>query len=395
MEKLQSPRPVVITGVAQTFWRSLLVFPTTTQGLEWEAKLDRPRPQRRDLAPSPEVSETATHRSPPLRRPRLLSAKPPPLSEAPPTPPAELLQLPGFRSCGRRTASYPGPDSGPSGQAHWTWSSDQLSLIFWDQLRAFLIPSSGDSSLQTAECRDSMKARPLTRELCHSCAVVSSSGQMLGSGLGAQIDGAECVLRMNQAPTVGFEEDVGQRSTLRVISHTSVPLLLRNYSHYFQHARDTLYVVWGQGRHMDRMLGGRTYRTLLQLTRMYPGLQVYTFTERMMAYCDQIFQDETGKNRRQSGSFLSTGWFTMILALELCEEIVVYGMVSDSYCSEKSPRSVPYHYFEKGRLDECQMYRLHEQAPRSAHRFITEKAVFSRWAKKRPIVFAHPSWKAK
>lgn len=235
--------------------------------------------------------------------------------------------------------------------------------------------------------------KPLVRETCRSCAVVSSSGQMLGSGLGAQIDSAECVLRMNQAPTVGFEADVGQRSTLRVISHTTVPLLLRNYSHYFQQAHDTLYVVWGQGKHMDRALGGRTYRTLLQLTKMYPGLQMYTFTERMMAYCDQVFQDETGKNRRQSGSFLSTGWFTMILALELCEEIVVYGMVSDSYCREKSHLSVPYHYFEKGRLDECQMYLAHERAPRSAHRFITEKAVFSRWAKKRPIVFAHPSWR--
>ncbi|XP_022357381.1 alpha-N-acetyl-neuraminyl-2,3-beta-galactosyl-1,3-N-acetyl-galactosaminide alpha-2,6-sialyltransferase isoform X1 [Enhydra lutris kenyoni] len=235
--------------------------------------------------------------------------------------------------------------------------------------------------------------KPLVRDPCRSCAVVSSSGQMLGSGLGAEIDSAECVLRMNQAPTVGFEADVGRRSTLRVVSHTSVPLLLRNYSHYFQHARDTLYVVWGQGRHMDRALGGRTYRTLLQLTEMYPGLQVYTFTERMMAYCDQVFQDETGKNRRQSGSFLSTGWFTMILALELCEEIMVYGMVSDSYCREESHPSVPYHYFEKGRLDECQMYLAHERAPRSAHRFITEKAVFSRWAKKRPIVFAHPSWR--
>ncbi|XP_045739169.1 alpha-N-acetyl-neuraminyl-2,3-beta-galactosyl-1,3-N-acetyl-galactosaminide alpha-2,6-sialyltransferase isoform X3 [Mirounga angustirostris] len=259
--------------------------------------------------------------------------------------------------------------------------------------------------------------KPLVRDPCRSCALVSSSGQMLGSGLGAEIDSAECVLRMNQAPTVGFEADVGGRSTLRVVSHTSVPLLLRNYSHYFQHARDTLYVVWGPGRHMDRALGGRTYRTLLQLTRMYPGLQVYTFTERMMAYCDQVFQDETGKNRtsaaspenvstgcdrflastgpgrRQSGSFLSTGWFTMILALELCEEIVVYGMVSDSYCREDSHPSVPYHYFEKGRLDECQMYLAHERAPRSAHRFITEKAVFSRWAKKRPIVFAHPSWR--
>lgn len=199
--------------------------------------------------------------------------------------------------------------------------------------------------------------KPLVRELCRSCAVVSSSGQMLGSGLGAEIDSAECVLRMNQAPTVGFEADVGQRSTLRVISHTSVPLLLRNYSHYFQQARDTLFVVWGQGKHMDRALGGRTYRALLQLTRMYPGLQVYTFTERMMAYCDQVFQDETGKNR------------------------------------EEHHPSVPYHYFEKGRLDECQMYLAHERAPRSAHRFITEKAVFSRWAKKRPIVFAHPSWR--
>lgn len=36
--------------------------------------------------------------------------------------------------------------------------------------------------------------------------------------------------------------------------------------------------------------------------------------------------------RIKSGSFLSTGWFTMILAMELCEQISVFGMVSDSYC---------------------------------------------------------------
>ncbi|XP_042101603.1 alpha-N-acetyl-neuraminyl-2,3-beta-galactosyl-1,3-N-acetyl-galactosaminide alpha-2,6-sialyltransferase isoform X6 [Ovis aries] len=74
-----------------------------------------------------------------------------------------------------------------------------------------------------------------------------------------------------------------------------------------------------------------------------PDGKVYTFTERMMAYCDQVFQDETGKNRRQSGSFLSTGWFTMILALELCEEIVVYGMVSDSYCSQEGKSPSPFY----------------------------------------------------
>ncbi|NXS04413.1 SIA7D sialyltransferase, partial [Oxylabes madagascariensis] len=59
---------------------------------------------------------------------------------------------------------------------------------------------------------------------------------------------------------------------------------------------------------------------------------------------------------------------------------------------EKNHSSVPYHYFEKGWLDECKMYLMHEQARRAGHRFITEKAIFSRWAKRRNIVFNHPSW---
>lgn len=59
-------------------------------------------------------------------------------------------------------------------------------------------------------------------------------------------------------------------------------------------------------------------------------------------------------------------WLTMTLALELREEIVVCGMVSD--CREKSHLSVPYHYLEKGWLDKCQMCLAHEQTPRSAHR---------------------------
>uniref|UniRef100_A0A8B9QXV8 alpha-N-acetylneuraminyl-2,3-beta-galactosyl-1,3-N-acetylgalactosaminide6-alpha-sialyltransferase n=1 Tax=Anas platyrhynchos TaxID=8839 RepID=A0A8B9QXV8_ANAPL len=226
--------------------------------------------------------------------------------------------------------------------------------------------------------------------LCHRCAVVSSSGQMLGSRLGQAIDGQECVLRMNHAPTAGYEEDVGARSTVRVVSHTSVPLLLRNQPYFFQQSQETVYVIWGPSKKMSREKGGPTYRALLKVMEMYPHLQIYTLTEEKMAYCDDVFQNETGKNSQ--GSFLSTGWFTMILAMELCERIRVFGMVSENYCREKNHTSVPYHYFEKGRLDECRMYLVHERAPRAGHRFITEKAIFSRWAKRRDIVFTHPSW---
>ncbi|NWZ98950.1 SIA7D sialyltransferase, partial [Nesospiza acunhae] len=261
--------------------------------------------------------------------------------------------------------------------------------------------------------------KPLERALCRQCAVVSSSGQMLGSQLGQAIDGQECVLRMNHAPTAGYEQDVGARSTIRVVSHTSVPLLLGNQPYFFQQSQETLYFIWGPAKKMNREKMGSTYQALVKVMEKYPQLQIYTLTEEKMTYCDDVFQNETGKNRMKSGSFLSTGWFTMILAMELCEQIYVFGMVSDSYCRcggvagagvgwsgvppsptltlcpparEKNHSSVPYHYFEKGKLDECRMYLMHEQARRAGHRFITEKAIFSRWAKRRNIVFNHPSW---
>ncbi|NXK60742.1 SIA7D sialyltransferase, partial [Sylvietta virens] len=261
--------------------------------------------------------------------------------------------------------------------------------------------------------------KPLERAPCRHCAVVSSSGQMLGSQLGQAIDGQECVLRMNHAPTTGYEQDVGARSTIRVVSHTSVPLLLGNQPYFFQQSQETLYFIWGPAKKMNREKMGSTYQALLKVVEKYPQLQIYTLTEEKMTYCDDVFQNETGKNRMKSGSFLSTGWFTMILAMELCDQIYVFGMVSDSYCRcggvvgagvgwssvppsprltlspparEKNHSSVPYHYFEKGQLDECKMYLMHEQAHRAGHRFITEKTVFSRWAKRRNIVFNHPSW---
>lgn len=139
--------------------------------------------------------------------------------------------------------------------------------------------------------------QPLQRALCRHCAIVSSSGQMLGSHLGQAIDKQECVLRMNHAPTAGFEEDVGARSTIRVVSHTSVPLLLKNQPYFFQQSQEILYIVWGPAKKMNREKAGSTYQVLLKVVGMYPRLQIYTLTEEKMMYCDDVFQNETGKNR--------------------------------------------------------------------------------------------------
>uniref|UniRef100_A0A4W5LPB2 ST6 N-acetylgalactosaminide alpha-2,6-sialyltransferase 5 n=1 Tax=Hucho hucho TaxID=62062 RepID=A0A4W5LPB2_9TELE len=175
---------------------------------------------------------------------------------------------------------------------------------------------------------------------CRSCALVTSSGHLIGGGRGEEIDRAECVIRMNDAPTVrGYGGDVGRRTSLRVIAHSSMQRVLRS-------------------RH-------ELLNTFLKITLL----------------------------TRISNSWLSTGWFTMTIALELCDQINVYGMVAPDHCREPQPPSVPYHYYEPLGPEECAMYISHERGRRgSHHRFITEKRVFASWARTFNIHFYQPDW---
>ena len=63
---------------------------------------------------------------------------------------------------------------------------------------------------------------------CNTCALVSSSGMLLGSNAGSQIDSADCIFRLNSAPTLGYERDVGSKTTVRVFSVTGLKSLIRD-----------------------------------------------------------------------------------------------------------------------------------------------------------------------
>ena len=34
----------------------------------------------------------------------------------------------------------------------------------------------------------------------------------------------------------------------------------------------------------------------------------------------------------EANTWLSTGWFTMVAAMDICQEIVVYGMAHEDFC---------------------------------------------------------------
>lgn len=51
-----------------------------------------------------------------------------------------------------------------------------------------------------------------------TCAVISSAGSLYQSKLGAFIDEHDLVMRFNHAPTEGYEDDVGTKTTIRIVN---------------------------------------------------------------------------------------------------------------------------------------------------------------------------------
>ncbi|KAM9383720.1 alpha-N-acetylgalactosaminide alpha-2,6-sialyltransferase 5-like [Pholidichthys leucotaenia] len=237
-----------------------------------------------------------------------------------------------------------------------------------------------------------MDHKPLKMH-CSTCALVTSSGQLTRSNRGEEIDRSDCVIRMNDAPSVGYHQDVGQRTSLRVVAHSSLQRVLRSREELLSTSQDTVFIFWGPNSCMRRDGKGHVYNNLRLLKQVLPKLKVYVITRLKMLKFDELFKNETGIDRKRSNSWLSTGWFTMAIALELCDRIKVYGMVPPDFCRSSSHPIVPYHYYEPSGPGECSMYLSHERNQRgSHHRFITEKTVFANWARTLNIHFFQPDW---
>ncbi|XP_012578053.1 PREDICTED: alpha-N-acetylgalactosaminide alpha-2,6-sialyltransferase 5 isoform X2 [Condylura cristata] len=167
---------------------------------------------------------------------------------------------------------------------------------------------------------------------CRDCALVTSSGHLLRSRQGPQIDQTECVIRMNDAPTRGYGRDVGNRTSLRVIAHSSIQRILRNRHDLLNVSQGTVFIFWGPSSYMRRDGKGQVYNNLQLLSQVLPRLKAFMITRHKMLQFDELFKHETGKDRKISNTWLSTGWFTMTIALELCDRINVYGMVPPDFC---------------------------------------------------------------
>eukprot|EP00927_Polykrikos_kofoidii_P052695 TRINITY_DN4660_c0_g1_i5.p1 TRINITY_DN4660_c0_g1~~TRINITY_DN4660_c0_g1_i5.p1 ORF type:complete len:481 (-),score=76.35 TRINITY_DN4660_c0_g1_i5:55-1497(-) len=187
-------------------------------------------------------------------------------------------------------------------------------------------------------------------ESCPRCAVVGSSGNLLGSGLGPEIDMHDAVLRFNCAPTLGFSDDVGSKTTHRLVypeaswfggENIEMCQQLANLSAegsnlLVQFFKSADIEFWADITAKRRPKGTGWKSVPTQLTGVPPE-RIATFAPSWIGYATAM-ADPTGKARVPTETRLSTGLVGMSIALQRCKQVNVYGFGRRDLDGQKLPK---------------------------------------------------------
>ena len=128
-----------------------------------------------------------------------------------------------------------------------------------------------------------------------TCAVISSGAALKGKRYGKTIDEHEVVVRLNNAPTIGYENDVGSFTTLRLTN--------TQYEGVREYDDETVLTKWN-GNPMDLMRLG-TKKT-------------YAMNPAFRQWAQQL--DDTLNNH-----IITSGLLMLFLLLQKCERVSAFG----------------------------------------------------------------------
>ncbi|XP_011668515.2 alpha-2,8-sialyltransferase 8F-like [Strongylocentrotus purpuratus] len=188
------------------------------------------------------------------------------------------------------------------------------------------------------------KTNPFPQETRYrSCAVVGNSGIMLNSSCGKDVDKHDYVFRCNLAPLLPFKVDAGMKSNLTTMNPSMVlgryKALKKTHSikQYNEDISQYDGMLWNPCFAYEGN-GQPTLKAFLSFKGKKP---------KMVCGNPQHFKSVLNFwQEKELTNKISTGFYLATTAIQLCDEVQLYGFWPFSAHYGDTRSDVPYHYFD-------------------------------------------------
>ncbi|CAI5658443.1 unnamed protein product [Oreochromis niloticus] len=221
---------------------------------------------------------------------------------------------------------------------------DNINMSEWNRLSHFNNPF-GFMDYKYDDVMDSVKLIPKPKEPlllpkpggdgCVRCAVVSTGRILNGSKKGVEIDGHDYVFRINGAVSKGYEEDLGNKTSVYVHTAHSITTSLKKYGYKSApHDEGIKYVMipegmrdfqWLKGLLRGEKVSAGPYRNKLPrdyYSRQYNESHFYVLHQDFLRYVRNRFLLSPNLNKTFQPLVRPTnGAFTLFLALHTCDTV--------------------------------------------------------------------------